>query len=215
MAEAAHYAGKQAQAEKGFRPGGVHGKKTDERGGRMEQENKSVSLTYRLGKDDILLCLKSGRVFRTGGARAWVQTGLLAVLGAGFFASWLLYEEHDASNLVLAIVCVAVIVAVWLVPFFGMRARAKQAENEKEVTAVVTPEEISLGSGDSGWKIALDKTSCSWQAGGLLIVETPYGRMTALPLGGLPEEEKSFVLRCVEEGTAEGPPRRGRKHGRL
>ena len=173
----------------------------------MEEENKALTLCYRLTQEDILLCLKSGRVFVRSIAAQWVKTGALAVLGAGFAGSYLFYKEHDASNLFLALVCAAALAAVWLAPYLQARGRAKELAQQKQVSAAITTDEIAIGSGETGWRIALDKTAFSWRAGGLLVLETAQGRLTAIPLcAAQKEEDRAFLLRCVQEGTLAGPP---------
>lgn len=168
-------------------------------------------LSYRLTEEQLYRALKSRGIFSTQGARAVIQTGLLAVLGAGFLISYLCYD--DSAGLFLAIVCAAVIAMIWLVPWFGLRSRARAAVQQKEITVRMTAEAVSVGEGDGRWEIPLDPSSYFWQTDELWMLETSFGRMTVIPKDACEAPQRDGWEAVFRERLSAGPPKRKRRRG--
>ncbi|MGI6261079.1 MAG: YcxB family protein [Acutalibacteraceae bacterium] len=182
------------------------GKVPDENAAECRVEEK---IHFRLTEEQIYRALRSRGVFRTQGARAVVQTVLLAVLGAGFLVSYFCY--HDGSGLFLGIVSFAVIAMIWLVPWLGLRSRARGAVPEKEVCVALAPENLTIGEGGGMWEFPLDGSGYCWQTEELLLLETSFGRMTVIPKNAFSAEQQERWFPLIAQKTSPEKPKRRRK----
>lgn len=181
----------------------------------MEEQEKTLAaageapqtdeITFRLTEEDIYRALRSRGVFRTQGARAVVQTVLLAVLGAGFLVSYFAY--HDGSGLFLAAVSFAVVAMIWLVPWFGLRSRARAAVPQKDVRIVLAEEGLAIGEGEGEWEFPLDGSGFCWQTEELLLLETSFGRMTVIPKRAFSAEQRERWFAAIAQKTTPEKPK--------
>lgn len=181
----------------------------------MEELDKNIAapqpetICFRLTEEQLYRALRSRGIFRTQGVRAVVQTVLLAVLGAGFLISYFCYQ--DGSGLFLGIVSFAVIAMIWLVPWLGLRSRARSAVPGKEVRVALAPENLTIGEGGGQWEFPLDGSGFCWQTEELLLLETSFGRMTVIPKSAFsPEQQERWFPLIAQKTTPEKPKRRKR-----
>lgn len=186
----------------------------DEDAADYEDELTGIKITYHLTEEDLYACLKSSGVFRTTGGRAVGETVLLAVFGVIFLLSYFLAEVHNPSNLWFAGLCAAVIAAVWLVPFFSLRSRARQQANARPIQAEFFPDEIHVGKGEGAWTIPLDGSCYFERLEGLLTILTPEGRMAAFPLRSIEPAVLPEVEAILMAGTQPKPRRLPRRRRR-
>lgn len=166
-------------------------------------------ISFRLMEEEIYQALRSRGIFRTQGVRAIVQTILLAVLATGFFISYFCYQ--DGSGLFLGIVSAAVIGMIWMVPWFGLRSRARKSTPQKEVCVHLCPDTLTIGEGEGQWEFPLDHTGFCWQTQTLLLLETSFGRMTVIPKSAFSAEQAEKWLPLIAEKTIDEKPKRKRR----
>ena len=167
-------------------------------------------ISFYLTEEQIYQALKSRGVFRTQGIRAIVQTALLLLLGAGFFISYFYYS--DSSGLFLGIVSAAAIAMIWLVPWLGLRSRARKAVPGKATSVRLSPETLTVGEGNGQWEFPLDHTGFFWQTEELLLLETSFGRMTVIPKAAFsPQQAETWTAVLAQNCICEKPKYRKRK----
>ena len=166
-------------------------------------------LRFCLTEEQLYRAMRSRGIFRTQGARAIVQTTLLAVLGVGFFISYFCYR--DGSGLFLGIVSFAVIAMIWLVPWLGLRSRARRAAPKQEVCVALAPKHLTVGEGGGMWEFPLDGSGFCWQTEELLLLETSFGRMTVIPKSAFSAEQWERWFPLIAQKTSPEKPKRRRK----
>lgn len=176
----------------------------------VEEVPPVARLHYQLTEQDYYNCMKSGHLFRHSGTRAWVETAVLTLIGAGYLFSYM-FDAKESMNLIMAIVCAAVIAAIWLLPEYSIRAAAKQQVNQKMYRIVVWHDRIEIGQGDGFWCIELNGTASFWETDTLFVLEDTEQRMTPLPKREMDENIQSAVRTALQNGTQSGVPKRRRK----
>ena len=169
-----------------------------------------AEIHFRLTETDYYNCMKSGRMFRHSGTRAWIETAVLTAIGAGYLFSYL-FEKKQNSSLLLTIVCAAMIALIWILPEYSMHAAAKKQNSEKEWSTVVWPDRLQIGTGDGQWQILLDRTAYFWETDELFVAEDPEQRMTALPKCAMTAEVQEKVRAVLQNGAVAGVPKRRRR----
>ena len=144
-----------------------------------------VTLTEQQAYD----CLRKSEYFKTTGKRAVVQTAILAFMTVYFLIDFFLSDVRRPFPLVMAGICVIVVAAIWLVPYFGMRAQAKKSVTGKPFHVVVEEKRIRIGVGEKEWQIPVSRETYFREACGLLILKRADGVTTALPVDAFPTED--------------------------
>ena len=143
-----------------------------------------IRLNYTLRWREIYRCLKQVGAVKTTGARAIVETVLLAAAGAYSLYNWFLL--HNVASLVLSILCLLLIVVVWVIPELGLRHQSRRMADGKEFALEVFPDAITVEHNGAEWEIPLDGEATDSAQYGNLLVLFHQKKMVILP------------LRCVE-----------------
>ena len=101
---------------------------------------------YRLTESDYRAALRLMNRYRHTGARAWIETALLAVFAAGYVVDFAMGRGTRFSAFMI-LICLAVIGAIWAMPYFGIRAEAREQVHPGEIYAALTPDGISWTQG--------------------------------------------------------------------
>lgn len=164
-----------------------------------EELRPGIGLNYVLRPQEVYQCLKRGGLSKTTGVRAGVECavlGLAAVAcGVNYFIRW------DINSLILAVICFLLIGVVCLVPYFGMKHRAGQIANGKELHVEIYPDEVQVGRGQGQWEIPLDGTSILEEYEELMVLTTPQKRMLCIPLRSVEPSVLPDVQAMLLAGT--------------
>ena len=170
----------------------------DEDAAEYEEHYTGIKLTYTLHRDEILACLKKGGYYNTTGKKVKIETALMALLGIMFTVSYFRYG--GANNLWLAAVCLLVIAAVWVVPYFDMQGHSKQHANAQTFVCIY-PDEVVVGKSGSEWSIPLDGTSQFAEFENLMVLFAPQQKMVAIPLRAIEPAVLADVQAMLLAGT--------------
>lgn len=164
-----------------------------------EQQNPGIGLNYVLRQEEAYTCLKRGRYTKTTGVRAGVEAGVTGLMAVLFGVSYFLYG--NTVNLVMAALCLVLCAVVVLVPHLGMKSRARQIANGRELHVEVYPDTVMIGRGDGQWEIPLDGTSCLEEFEEMLLLTTPKNKMLAIPLRSIEPAVLPDVQAMLVAGT--------------
>ena len=93
-----------------------------------KEEKPLLELQIQLTQKEIFACLRETR--RAGKGRLWVQTAILLLVFVYSIVPYIYSENHESSSLFIAVVSIAVIIAMWLVPEWQYRMEAKRKTAE-------------------------------------------------------------------------------------
>ncbi len=102
---------------------------------REEKEEKNqplLTLRIRLEECEIYQCLMLG-TRRAGKARNVVESVILGLMAVYCGAAFLLDETKEPVSLMLAVISLAVVAAIWLVPPLRMKHEARRIAEQKNV----------------------------------------------------------------------------------
>ena len=156
----------------------------DDDAAEYEDQNTGIKLSYILTQDEIFSCLKESGICKTTGRRAVVESIILGALFLLFGCSY--FMGHDKNALVFAAISLLLIPIIWLVPYFGIKKRARELADGKEIEIEIYPDVIEIGNGEGYWEIPLDGTCECAQFSNLFVFYPSGNRMLVLP------------LRCIE-----------------
>ncbi len=128
-----------------------------------------LTLRIRMQENEIYRCLLLG-TRRAGPARRIAESVILGVMAVYCGAAYLLDEQKASASLLLALLSLAVLAAIWLVPPLRMRSAARQiAGQENEVFLSLYDKEAAFGKKNPKY---IAYSSCRALLGeGLLVLE--------------------------------------------
>ena len=88
----------------------------------------------------------------------WAEAAVMLVLLVLCTVNWC-RNRFDYIWLALMIVCAALLVCVWAVPYMTVRSMAKKLARRGTLEAEVEPDWVALRRGTGEWLIALDETT--------------------------------------------------------
>ncbi len=116
-----------------------------------------IKISYALTEDEMYKCLYHGRLYKTKGKRAVLQTIVFAAAGMIFLLTYFLTNsQYNVYNLFFGVLCFFMIAAIWLVPHIHMKKLAKIMADGKTVEAEIYPTHIDIGKDDGAWTVELD-----------------------------------------------------------
>ena len=145
-----------------------------------EEVRPGIGINYVLRPEEVYECLKRSGFCKTSGKRAAVECVLLGICAVACMAAYLI--QQNIHGLILAVLCLALIAVVCLVPYWGMRRHARRIANGKELHVEIYPDELQVGRGDGQWEIPLDGTSMLEEYEELMVVSTPHKKMLCIPM---------------------------------
>ncbi len=188
----------------------------DEDAAEYEEEQPGIKFKYSLTQEDIYSCLKNMKIFRTSGVRAAIETVLVAACAVPSVVQLFSAENlrsFNISNFLFPVICLLLIVAIWLVPYFTLKKRAKEQADGKMITVEVYPDEINIGEGEGKWEIPLDGTSYYEEVDDMMVITTPQKQTAAFPFRAIEPSALPEIQAIIISGTIP-KPRKGRKRGR-
>ncbi|HJD23096.1 MAG TPA: hypothetical protein H9694_03010 [Firmicutes bacterium] len=128
-----------------------------------------LTLRIRMQENEIYRCLLLG-TRRAGPARRIAESAILGVMAVYCGAAYLLDEQKASASLLLALLSLAVLAAIWLVPPLRMRSAARRiAGQENEVVLSLYGKEAAFGKKNPKY---IAYSSCRALLGeGLLVIE--------------------------------------------
>ncbi len=168
----------------------------DEDAAEYEDQNTGIRLNYTLRQDEIYECLRKSGFIKTTGKRAAIETVILGVLAVVFFAAYVVQKATDP--LIFSIICLLLIAIIWIVPYQGIKNKARRTADGKEIKLSIYPDVIEIGEGEGYWEIPLDGT-CEWtRQSNMIFLYASKGRILILPLRSvepavLPEVEAMIM----------------------
>lgn len=186
----------------------------DDDAAEYEDEQPGIKIKYTLSQDDFYQCFKSMKIFKTSGIRAVIETIILIVCAIPSLMAWFsgnAIQTQNVSVLLLPIICALLIVAIWLVPYFTLKRRAKNLADGKIITAEIFPDVIHIGEGEGSWEIPLDGTSYYEEFENLMVITTPQSRVTAFPIREIEPSALPEIQAIIVAGTMPKPKKDKRR----
>ena len=119
-----------------------------------EEQQTGIKLSYILRQNEIVEGLKKSGFCKTIGARAVIESMILAAAAVVFLVTY--FMKNDARSLPISIICVLFIAVIWIVPQQGMKRRAKELADGKEIHMEIYPDSMVIGEGENRWELPLD-----------------------------------------------------------
>ena len=163
-----------------------------------EEQQTGIKLSYILRQEEILESLKQSGFCKTTGTRAVAEIVILAILTVVFIVTYIL--QKDTNSLVFGVISLLLIAIIWIVPQQGMKRRAKELVDGKEIHMEIYPDSIVMGEGEGRWEIPLDGTAECEQANNLLLISFE-SRTIILPLRCVEPSVLSEVQAMIISGT--------------
>ena len=164
-----------------------------------EELSPGIGLNYVLRPEEVYECLKHSGFCKTSGKRAMVECVILGICAvmcmAAYFIHW------NISGLILAVLCLALIAVVCLVPNLGMKRHARRIANGKELHVEIYPDELQVGRGEGQWEIPLDGTSILEEYEELMVISTPHKKMLCIPMRSVEPNVLPDVQAMLLAGT--------------
>ena len=118
------------------------------------------------------------------------------MLAVAFFAAYLVQKITDP--LIFSVICLLLIAVIWIVPYQGIKKKARRTADGKEIKLSIYPDVIEIGEGNGYWEIPLDG-ACEWsRQSNMIFLYASKGRILILPLRSvepavLPEVEAMIM----------------------
>jgi len=156
--------------------------------------NDGIKIEYTLTRDDVYSVLKKTKTFKTA-EHKWIYTVVFAVCIVvnliGFFK-----DSNPLSGFV-ALLCVAMIVAVWFLPEFEMKKQAKKSGSDHILTACFLKNEVLMGdSEENSWTIDLEKSHYLID-NDYIIIFAQNGKIAAFPKKDISDSNYSAIKELV------------------
>ena len=148
-------------------------------------------ISYTLSDGEIYEGLKNSGFYKTSGKRALFETVILLVLFGIFAVSYVM--NRNAFDIVMAVISLAVIVLIAIVPKMSMKKQVNQAE--RDVKMRIYQDEIMLyAQSGSVQKIILSETSVKKLKSGLILLIITGGGLLLIPESKLKEQDRDEVI---------------------
>ncbi len=160
-------------------------------------------ISYVLTKDEIYSCLYHSGAVKTKGARAIIQSIILAVAAVIFFVVYFTTKsQYNNYNIFFGVLCLITIAAIWIVPRIYLRSMSKMMTDGKTIEAEIYPTHIDIGSGGEGeWSIPLDGSSYIEEADGIIMILAEKNRIFAIPKRVIEPEVYNEISAILRSGT--------------
>ena len=148
-------------------------------------------ISYTLSDSEIYEGLKNSGFYKTSGKRALFETVILLVLFGVFAVSYVM--NGNTFDIVMAVISLAVIVLIAIVPKMSMKKQVNQAE--RDVKMRIYQDEIMLyAQSGSVQKIILSETSVKKLKSGLILLIITGGGLLLIPESKLKEQDRDEVI---------------------
>ena len=138
-----------------------------------------LTLDIRMTEEEIRRCLEAG-VRRAGKGRVIAETVVLLVLTVYCIVAYFLDESRQLSSLLLALIALAVVAALWIVPPVRFRSLARrEAEEGKTVRLILDGDTLRFGAGETPVEVPASRCRPIWRDE-LLVLEIS-GELVGVP----------------------------------
>ena len=128
----------------------------DEDAAEYEEQHTGIKLSYVLTRQEIYEALRLSGVYKHTGKRLAAESVVLFVIFLAFLLSGLVQGRQGENLLRLSVLCLLLIGILWLVPWYGLNARAKTLADGKKISLEIFPDIVQIGKGAGYWEIPLD-----------------------------------------------------------
>lgn len=163
-----------------------------------EEQQTGIKFSYILKQQEIFECLKRSGFCKTTGSRAIAESVILAIMTVVFTVTYFIQKNTD--SLVFAVISLLLITVIWIIPRQGMKRRAKELADGKEISMKIYPDSIVMSQAESCWEIPLDGTSECSQFNNILMIYS-QGRTVILPLRCVEPAVLTEVQAMIVSGT--------------
>ncbi len=161
-----------------------------------------IKISYVMTKEEMYSCLYHSDVIKTKGARAVMQSVILAVAAVIFFIVYFTSRsQYNQYNLVFGIISLIMIAVIWIVPQWHLRSMSKMLADGKTIEAEIYPTHIDIGRDDGSWTIELDGKSKIEEFDNIVMIYTENDRAFAIPERVIEPELYNEVRAILLSGT--------------
>lgn len=169
---------------------------------KYEIPETGVRLSYVMTQDEMYKCLYHSDMIKTKGARAVIQSIILAfaavVFAVVYFTST---SEFNQFNLFFAGVSLAMIAVIWIVPHMHLKSMAKLLADGKTMEAEIYPTHVDIGREDGQWTIELDGSATIEEFDNIIMIYNKKDRAFAIPERVIEPEIFNEVRAILLSGT--------------
>lgn len=174
----------------------------DDNTAEYEIPETGIKLSYSLSCDEMYKCLYHGNGFKTKGARAVMQSIILAIAAAVFFVTYFVTQsDYNSYNLMFGIICLVMTAIIWIVPHLHLKSMAKMMADGKIIEVEIYPTHIDIGRDDGAWSIELDGTSEIDEFDNIFMIYTAKGQSFAIPQRVIEPEVYNEIKAILFSGT--------------
>lgn len=161
-----------------------------------------IKLSYVLTQDEMYRCLYHSNSFKTKGARAVVQSIILALAAVIFFIAYFIGDnKYNGYNMFFGIVSLVMIAVIWVVPHLHIKSMAKLLADGKTIETEIYPTHIDIGRDDGAWSIELDGSSEIEEFDNIFMIYTQKGQNFAIPERVIEPEIYNEIRAILLSGT--------------
>lgn len=174
----------------------------DDNSPEYEIPETGIKLSYSLTQEEMYKCLNHSNLFKTKGARAVVQSIILAFAAIVFLITYFVTDSsYNSYNLFFGIVCLVMIAVIWIVPHLHLKSMAKMMADGKIIELEIYPTRLDIGRDDGAWTIELDGTSEISEFDNIFMIYTQKGQSFAIPERVIEPEVYNDVRAILLSGT--------------
>ncbi len=173
----------------------------DDSSAEYEIPETGIKLSYALTKEEMYSCLNHSDMFKTKGAKAVIESIILALASVVFFTAYFTSTEFNSYNLFFGIISLLMIAIIWIVPYLHLKSMAKIMADGKTVEVEIYPTRIDIGRDIGAWSIELDGNSEIEEFDNIFMIYTSKDRSFAIPERVLEPEVYNEVKAILFSGT--------------
>lgn len=174
----------------------------DDDSAEYEIPETGIKLSYVLTQDEMYRCLYHSNSFKTKGARAVVQSIILALAAVIFFITYFIGDnQYGIYNMFFGIVSLVMIAVIWVVPYLHIKSMAKLLADGKTIETEIYPTHIDIGRDDGAWSIELDGSSEIEEFDNIFMIYTQKGQNFAIPERVIEPEIYNEIRAILLSGT--------------
>ena len=175
----------------------------DDDSAEYEIPETGIKLSYVLTQDEMYRCLYHSNSFKTKGARAVVQSIILALAAVIFFIAYFVGDDsqYGGYNIFFGIVSLVTIAVIWIVPHLHIKSMAKLMADGKTIETEIYPTRIDIGRDDGAWSIELDGTAEIEEFDNIFMIYTQKDQNFAIPERVIEPELYNEIRAILLSGT--------------
>lgn len=161
-----------------------------------------VRLSYVMTVDEMYKCLYHSDMIKTKGARAVIQSIILAFAAIIFTVVYFTSKsEFNQFNLYFAGISLIMIAVIWIVPHWHLKSMAKMLADGKTIEAEIYPTHVDIGRDDGQWSIDLDGSATIEEFDNIIMIYSKKDRAFAIPERVIEPEVFNEIRAILLSGT--------------